>query len=210
MINSKRMLASRDVVAQNQIQLVQIFFAPRNRSDRVVRFAFGFCENERAFIGIFSPGEQNLFRQIYERFLFFARKPNHGHRPFYDSSFYRRKSLEFDLRFNRRARHRKFEIAALEMVVAQNRTADNRQVRVASERVVRKLRDEIQKPFERGATDFHRRVLGIENDAMLVVVDIRRILQAPFFARQFNRNDSVILARRVIYSAGVAFVFQTQ
>ena len=66
---------------------------------------------------------------------------------------------------------------------------------------------EVEKLFEGALVDFHRDVLFVENDAMLVVVDIGRILKAPVGAVDGDRNNSVVLSCWVVHSSGISFIF---
>ena len=52
--------------------------------------------------------------------------------------------------------------------------------------------------------------LGIEGNAVLIVVDIRRILQKPILPRDLYRDDPMILPRRVVHPPGVALIFHTK
>ena len=69
------------------------------------------------------------------------------------------------------------------------------------------LPHKVKELAEGAAVDLHRNVLFIEHDAVLIVVNIRRILQAPLFSVDHNRNHAVVLARRMVHAAGVAFIF---
>ena len=96
------------------------------------------------------------------------------------------------------------------MVVAQNRAADDGQIRVGAEEIVRELLRKIQQPPERRAGDAHGRVRRVQDDAVLVVIDIRRVLQVPVAAVQLQRDDAVVLPGRVVHAARVALVFRAQ
>ena len=48
---------------------------------------------------------------------------------------------------------------------------------------------------------------AVEDDAVLVIIDIRRILQIPAAAVDRHGNDTVILAGRVVHPSGIALVF---
>ena len=56
----------------------------------------------------------------------------------------------------------------------------------------------------------HRYVLFVENDTMLVVINVRTVLQEEILPSQFDRNYTVILSCGMIESAGVAFIFCTE
>ena len=53
-------------------------------------------------------------------------------------------------------------------------------------------------------------MLGIEHDAMLVIVDIRGILQAPIRAANLNGNHTMVLTGRMIHPACITFIFGAQ
>ena len=53
-------------------------------------------------------------------------------------------------------------------------------------------------------------MLFVEHDAVLVVIDIRAVLQKEITAAKSQRYDAVILARRMIKPAGVALVLCTK
>ena len=75
---------------------------------------------------------------------------------------------------------------------------------------MREQRDKIQQAHKSRARQFHRLVLGLEHDAMLVVILIRRILQEPGFIVQRQWNQAQILPRRMIDAPRVALVFTAQ
>ena len=73
-----------------------------------------------------------------------------------------------------------------------------------------KLRHEIQK-FSKGCPlDFHRCMFRIKHYAVLIVVNIRRILEKPVAVIDGNWNDSVVLARRMVYSSCIPLIFLTE
>ena len=55
------------------------------------------------------------------------------------------------------------------------------------------------KQLDKGlALDLHRSMFSVEHDTVLIVVDIRRILESPLAVIDRDRNDAVILSGRVI------------
>ena len=52
-------------------------------------------------------------------------------------------------------------MTALKMVVRQNRAADNGQVGIGADKIMRELADEIEQLAEAGTVDLHRGVHGI-------------------------------------------------
>ena len=65
---------------------------------------------------------------------------------------------------------------------------------------------ELEEPLERGAADLHGDVPLRQHDAVLVVVDVRAVLQVPRLARQRERDEADGLARRMVEAPGVAQV----
>ena len=64
-------------------------------------------------------------------------------------------------------------MSALEMIMTQNRSADDRKIRIGAYKVVRKLGHKIKKLSKRCTLDLHRCVLTVKNDTMLIVIYIR-------------------------------------
>ena len=50
-------------------------------------------------------------------------------------------------------------------------------------------------------------MLAVKYDAMLVIIDVRRILESPELTADFNRNNSVVLACREIKPSCIALAF---
>ena len=84
--------------------------------------------------------------------------------------------------------------------------ADNRQIRVRAHEVVRELPDEVQQLLKAAAVYLHRRVLAVEADTVLVVIDVGRVLEEPGLARNRDGDNPVVLPRGVVYAPGVALV----
>ena len=70
-----------------------------------------------------------------------------------------------------------------------------------------KLLYKIKELAKRGMLDFHRNMLRIKNDAVLIVIYIWRILEAPPGTVDGHRNNAVVLACGMIYPACIAFIF---
>ena len=61
------------------------------------------------------------------------------------------------------------------MCVGQNRTAYDRKIRIGSQEIMGEQLDEIEELHEGGSLDLHGHMLTAENDAVLVIIHIRRI-----------------------------------
>ena len=75
---------------------------------------------------------------------------------------------------------------------------------------MRELCHEIQKFSESCALDLHRCVFGIEYDAVLIVIYIRRILEKPVTVVDRHRDNAVVLTRRMIDTSCVTLIFLAQ
>ena len=99
---------------------------------------------------------------------------------------------------------------SLEMIVAQDRSSHDRQVSVRSQEIVRESLDKVKELAESVVVDRHGNVAGVEHDAVLIVVDIRGILESPGTALDSDRNDPVVLSGRMIHSAVISLVLNAQ
>ena len=86
-----------------------------------------------------------------------------------------------------------------EVLMAQDRTTNDGQVRIGTHKVVGEDTDKVQQLLECGLVDLHRDMLGIEHDTMLVIVNIGRILQAPIRAANLKGNHTMVLTGRMIH-----------
>ena len=92
------------------------------------------------------------------------------------------------------------------MLVAQDRAADDGQVGIRADEVVRQHGDEREQLIEGVAPDVHRGVLLVEEDAVLVIIAVRRELHIPEFTVKQDGHHAQVLPRGVIQPAGVALV----
>jgi len=68
----------------------------------------------------------------------------------------------------------------------------------------------VQEFFKSRLVDDHGSMLGVEHDAVFVVVHIGAVLQEPLAVCDGQRDDSVVLPGRMIHPAGRTFVFRAQ
>ena len=73
-----------------------------------------------------------------------------------------------------------------------------------------KLCHKIQKFSKRCTLDFHWRMLGIEHDAVLIVIYIWRILEKPVTVVNRQWNDAVVLACRMVDTSCITFVLTAE
>ena len=101
-------------------------------------------------------------------------------------------------------------MTALKMIVAQDTAAHDGQVGVAAHEIVGEQAHEVQQLAEGGALDLHGGVQIIEHDAVLVVVDVRAVLQVPRAVVDGERDDAVVLAGGVVHAACIALVLSAE
>ena len=94
--------------------------------------------------------------------------------------------------------------------MAEDRTPNNRQICIGAYEIMRKLLYKRKQLLKGLMLDLHWNMLAVKYDAVLIVIYIRRILESPLHTAYFNRNDSVILSCRMIYSACIAFILDTK
>ena len=75
---------------------------------------------------------------------------------------------------------------------------------------MRELLDERKQLIKRRAVNDHRRMLGVHHDRVLIVIDIRRILEAPRLTVHGHGHDAQILPRRVRDRPRVADIFDAE
>ena len=92
----------------------------------------------------------------------------------------------------------------------QNRAAYNGQVCIGAHKIVRELLDEIQQLAEGCRFNFHRSMLRIEHNAVLIVVYVRRILHEPVAVINGHRNNTMVLACRMVDPSCIALIFPAQ
>ena len=206
MVHAERVLLRRDVVAQREVELVNAVHTAGNRRDRVVRLAVRFGKDERSFIRIAAPLFEHARGELNQALRLLRAQTQNGNRPVQNARFDVLKSANRAMLLDARPRHRECVVAALIVVVRQNRAADDRQIGVRAEEVMRELTDKIEQLAERALIDLHRHVLAAEHDAVLIVVDIGRILEKPIRSVDCERHSAVVLARRVVHAPRVADV----
>ena len=101
-------------------------------------------------------------------------------------------------------------MAALEMVMVQDGTAHNGQIRIGPQEVVRELFHKAEQPLKGAPGNLHGHMLAVENDAMLRVIQVRRVLEKPGIARQGDRHDAVVLPCGKIVAACIARVLHAK
>ena len=58
--------------------------------------------------------------------------------------------------------------------------------------------------------NFHRRMLSVKYDTMLVIIYIWRVLESPCAVVYRNRYNTVVLSRRMVHASCISFVFHTK
>ena len=97
-------------------------------------------------------------------------------------------------------------MTALEVVVGENGTANDRKVSIGADKIVREYLYKVKELGEGGTVDLHWCVGTVKDDAVLVVVNIWGILEEPVLIIDGNRDSAQVLAGRVVHSAAVTGV----
>ena len=84
--------------------------------------------------------------------------------------------------------------AALEVLVRENTAADDGQGRVGADKILRRKIDKIQKLGKRAAVQHHGSMFGVDGDAVLIEIGVRRILPKPRLSRKRQRHRAHIAA----------------
>ena len=210
MVNAERSVLRRDVVAECEVKLVFSVCDPGDRSDRIVRYSVCLSQDKCRLIRVTSPILKHMVCKRDETVRICAADAEDGKRPFDDSALDVLKTWNSERDLDGSLCHCKCIMAALEMVMGKYRSADDRQVRIGTQEVVRELPHKVKQLAEGCMVDCHRGMLKIERDAMLVVVSVRAVLKSPFGAVDDNRDNSVILSGRVCQRSGVAFVLAAE
>jgi hypothetical protein len=103
--------------------------------------------------------------------------------------------------------YRHLMAAALEMFVVEDTAPDDRKIAIAPDEEMRELIDESEEFAQDPRADFHRDVLLIEANAMMGIVDVRRILEIPALViegegtkRMFSRGALLSLPAKPRFS----------
>ena len=96
------------------------------------------------------------------------------------------------------------------MFMRQNGTAYNRQIGIRAYEIVGELLYKIQKLSEGIVIDSHRGVLSIKHNTMLIIVNVRGVLEAPFAVVYCNGNNSVVLSGWEVKSACIPLALLTK
>ena len=96
------------------------------------------------------------------------------------------------------------------MFMGQDGAAHDGQISIGASKVTWEKVHDAEEPLKGQAADFHRLVLAIKEDTVLVEIGVRRILKAPSLSFHFIADDSVVGPCRVVDAALVAFIFHAE
>ena len=96
------------------------------------------------------------------------------------------------------------------MLVAQDGATHDGKICIGADEVVGKYCNEVQELIEGCPVDLHGRMLGIEGDAMLIIVDIGTVLEIPVLPGDVNGDDPVILPGGMVDTACIALVLRAK
>ena len=108
---------------------------------------------------------------------------------------------------DRRFRHSEGIMSALIVVMAQDGTAHDWKIRIGTDKIMRKQLNEIEQLDKSRPLNLHGNMFKVKDNAMFIVIYIRRILESPVGAVDLQRNDPVILSCRMIDSSCISDIF---
>ena len=210
MENTERAVLGGYVVAENEVAFILGAVHSRDRSYRVVGNSVSLREDTGLLVGVGSPLFKHLCARCGKRSAVIGRQPDNGHRPLDDTSADIRVIAQQERLFNRSPRHREGVASALEMLMGEYRTADDRKIGVGAQHIVRELLNEIKQLVENAVVDHHGDVVLIEHYTVLVVISIGGILEEPLGAVHLDLYGAEVLARRVGQMACEAHILSTE
>ncbi|MNJ46717.1 hypothetical protein D3C77_418550 [compost metagenome] len=207
-----RVLLIRPVIAQDDVHLIAaVRTTAYNRRYRVMRNRLSVLFRERQNLSfritVGFPLLVQIIGSVKQHVWLMAVQAQHGHGPIHDGNRDTLERLMPERRFRRSLLQREGMSAPLEMVMRQDRPANDRQVRIGADEIMRELCRKIQQTLKGIPRQLHRHMIMMEDDAMLIVVYVRRVLKQPRLIVQFDRNHPQILPCRVINSSGITYIF---
>lgn len=82
--------------------------------------------------------------------------------------------------------------------MTQDRSSHSKKVRIGAQGIMGKLFDKVEQFSEYRFINFHRHMLPVKHDAVLIIVHIWGILKSPPTVIDGNGNGSVIVPGRMI------------
>ena len=92
----------------------------------------------------------------------------------------------------------------------QNGAADDGQIGIGTNEIVRELSDKVEQLAEACTVDLHGRMNRVKHDAVLIIVNVRRILHVPRGLINGDRDNAVVLACRMVDTACVTGILRAQ
>ena len=173
------MLLRRQVVPQDQIQLIPPLPHTGDGGDGIVGLAVGLRENRRRRVAVGAPLGKDLARQITEVILVLRIQAKHRHRVSHHAAVHVVKAGNLEAKLLLRLFHGECVVAALKMFVGQYAAAHNGQVRVRPKEIVGELLHKGKQLIKHSPVNDHGRVPGVHDDAVLIIINVGRILEAP-------------------------------
>ena len=171
-IESHRTVGCCNIVTKHKVAYVILAVASCNRGNCIVRHTVCLGKDIRLGIGISAPCGKDLVTALCKAILINRRKSDNRHRPLNNTCLNGRIALHLKHGLNRRPLHSKGIFSALKMLVRKNRSANDRQIGIRPNEIVRKIVDNIKELAKHCPVYLHRHVAVIEEDAVLVVVAI--------------------------------------
>ena len=210
MIYAQRVLLCGDVVAQCEVQFVESILFPRDRGDRIVRHAVCLSEDKSIFVCVGAPCLQDVVGKVDDALCIFPAEADDRERPFHDACGDILIALHGKFFDDQSLGHGECIISSLEMVMTQNRTAHNGKVGIGPEEIVGEELDKIKQLCKCVPVDLHGDMLTVEDDAVFIIINVRRVLESPFCPLDGDGDDPVVFPCGVVCASCITFIFHTE
>ena len=182
----------------------------QNGGDGVVRGIAGVGDDIYAGIAVITPGAQDIVRGTLHFLGTAAHQAHGGNRPVDDTGFHAGVARVAQRYGDMRFLHGEDIAPALEMAVAQDAAAYNRQVSVGTAGVMGELCHKV-KNFSQGmAVHLHGLVAVVQHDAVLMKIGIGAVLQIERFTGQVYGHNAMGLAGREVDAPRIADILLAQ
>ena len=168
------------------------------------------CKNSCFWVAVFTPAGEDKVCCLHQKLWLLVTQSDNRHGPLDDSCFNLGESLNCKACFHGGTSHGEGVVSSLEMLVTQNGASYDGQVCVGAYHVVGELSHKVKELTKGRLVDGHGSVSLIQQDTMLVVVYVGRILEAPSFSLDGYWNNAVSATSGMVQAASVAFVFHTE
>ena len=196
------------VVAQDEVEAIDAVLFAKGGGDGVVGL-IGVGDDVCVEVGVCAPGGEHGFGEIEERLFVLAAQADAAQGPVDDFGL---NAVDGCAKGGEGGSlvHGEGVATTLKVVMVEDRAADDGEVGIGADEVVREEIDEGEHVLHVGAVDVHGDMVVVEEDAVLLIVEIRGILEEPGVFVEGEGDHAVILAGRETGAARIAGIVDTE